>query len=871
MAKYSHRDKSNKPVIGLFIENAAAFFQTGLLIGVNETVKNRGASLICMPGYGSEEPRFFSGLNPLYNHVSAADLNGLIVPSSPSIPMTQDKFRELSRRFSPLPIVSIGRINDNIPAVSVDNASGFRSLLHHLLEMHHYRNLVLVRGAKDNEESNGLHRVFVEAMEESGLPIGQHSVIFQDLSKAGGERAVATLLDYRKSSCDAIVTTSDEIALGILEALTLRGIRVPYDIAVTGFNDTEESGCVTPPLTTVRQPLYNIGAQAAETVLDIVEGKAVSNRVFLSTDIIIRQSCGCPYGANLEKIMTRYRYEQKRRQHVTPAMREDHIVREMMEVVSQASSPHKKIPVDSDSTRRIYRSFFVDVKQKLRNVFIPVLDEVARDTLAKGGEVMAWQDALWILQNYAREVLTEGENRNAEGLLQQARLAIAETARRSVGLNKLKEQSLIVSIRKLVQLLSTSFDLERLISLIADGLCSIGIFRGQLVLCGDKAGALVLPSFLAGPRPSSGSILVLSYDGHKRLRFDSGGYMFPGNQLLPSDMLRRDHQFSLVVMPLFLAGELSGYMVLETQSSRFPLFEILAEQISSALNAAILVQKIQDQTNDIAISNRQLEWEIVQRKKAQIDLIAAKDIAENANKYKSLFLASMSHELRTPLNSIVGFSEMLSEDAMEKHDEALVTDLQKIRGSALHLRAIVNDILDLSKIEAGKMSVYLEDFDVGLAVTEAFETLKPQIDNSKLSISYSFDKAIGAMRADLTKVRQIILNILSNAIKFTKNGSVTLTTKRIINNHCDWIYFIIADTGIGMTNEQVTHVFEKFTQAEVSTARNYGGTGLGLAISKSLCRLMGGDIAVKSAIGIGTEFTIMLPAIVVTPSAKEDK
>jgi hypothetical protein len=127
------------------------------------------------------------------------------------------------------------------------------------------------------------------------------------------------------------------------------------------------------------------------------------------------------------------------------------------------------------------------------------------------------------------------------------------------------------------------------------------------------------------------------------------------------------------------------------------------------------------------------------------------------------------------------------------------------------------------------------------------------------------------MRADLTKVRQIILNILSNAIKFTKNGSVTLTTKRIINNHCDWIYFIIADTGIGMTNEQVTHVFEKFTQAEVSTARNYGGTGLGLAISKSLCRLMGGDIAVKSAIGIGTEFTIMLPAIVVTPSAKEDK
>ncbi len=870
MAKYSHRDKSNKPVIGLFIENAAAFYQTGLLIGVNETVKNRGASLICVPGYGADEPSVASGFNALYNHISAADLDGLIVPSSPSSTLTQDKFTELSRRYSPMPMVSIGKINDHIPAVTVDNESGFKNLLHHLLEMHRYRNLVFVRGPKDNENSNGLHRVFAEVMEEFGFIVDQRNVIFQEQTKDGGERAVATLLDYRKIPCDAIVTASDEIALGVMNALSLRDIRVPYDIAVTGFDDTEESGFVTPPLTTVRQPLYNIGVQAAETILDLIEGKAISNRVFLSTDIIIRQSCGCAYGANVEKIIARHSYEQKRRPRGAPAIQEDHIIHEMMEVVSQASSPLKKMPADADSARRIFRSFFVDVKQKLKNVFLPVLDDVVRDTIAHGGEATAWQDALWVLQNYAAEILTVAEIRIAESLLQQARLSIAEAARRAVGFNKLQEQSLIVTIRKLVQLLSTSFDLERLITLIADGLCSIGISRGHLVLCGEKAGALVLPSLLAGPHPSSGSILVLSYDGHKRLRFDTGGYMFPGNQLLPSEMLKRDHQFSLVVMPLLLGGELSGYLVLETQSSRFPLFEILAEQISSALNAAILVQKIQDQTNDIAISNRQLEWEILQRKKAQEELIAAKDAAENANKYKSLFLASMSHELRTPLNSIVGFSEMLTEDAMEKRDEILVKDLQKIRGSAIHLRAIVNDILDLSKIEAGKMSLYLEDFDVGLVVTEAFETLKPQITNSNVEIRHFFDKEIGTMHADMTKVRQLVLNILSNAIKFTKEGSVSLTVKRITNYHADWIYFIITDTGIGMTNEQVAHVFEKFTQAEASTSRNYGGTGLGLAISKSLCKLMGGDIAVKSAIGVGTEFTIMLPAIVVSVDTKEE-
>ena len=333
-------------------------------------------------------------------------------------------------------------------------------------------------------------------------------------------------------------------------------------------------------------------------------------------------------------------------------------------------------------------------------------------------------------------------------------------------------------------------------------------------------------------------------------------------------MLRRERLFSMLVMPLLSSGELLGFLILETASSQLTLFEILAEQISSALNAAILVQKVQDQTNDFAITNRQLEWEIIQRKKAQEELIAARDVAENANRSKSVFLASMSHELRTPLNSIVGYSEMLAEDAKDKHDDQLASDLEKIRGAGTHLRAIVNDILDLSKIEAGKMSLYLENFDVTFVVREVSETLRPQIENGAVTLACTCPPDIGAMLSDITKVRQVILNILSNAIKFTKEGSVGLSVARLSKGGKDWVHFIVRDTGIGMTPQQVLHVFETFMQADASTSRMFGGTGLGLAISRSLCRLMGGDITVTSEIGKGSEFVIMLPA---TAEAVVDK
>ena len=274
-------------------------------------------------------------------------------------------------------------------------------------------------------------------------------------------------------------------------------------------------------------------------------------------------------------------------------------------------------------------------------------------------------------------------------------------------------------------------------------------------------------------------------------------------------------------------------------------------------------------------SERHLEARVLERtallgqknaalEQSQLELAVARDQALDANRAKSNFLAAMSHELRTPLNAIIGYSEMLEEEAVESDLDDFVIDLNKIHGAGKHLLTLINDILDLSKIEAGKMELYLESFDLAEMLRDVVTTVQPLVQKHNNRLTVEFEPSLGKMWADSTKVRQTLFNLLSNAAKFTENGSIKLTAER----QDDRIKLVVSDNGIGMTPTQQGRLFEAFTQADASTTRKYGGTGLGLAITKRFCQMMGGDIMAQSELGQGSIFTIVLPVNVPDPKAR---
>jgi signal transduction histidine kinase/CheY-like chemotaxis protein len=272
---------------------------------------------------------------------------------------------------------------------------------------------------------------------------------------------------------------------------------------------------------------------------------------------------------------------------------------------------------------------------------------------------------------------------------------------------------------------------------------------------------------------------------------------------------------------------------------------------------------LQSTNGELKTRTQELEEEVFQRKQAQEELLNAKHAAEEANRAKSTFLANMSHELRTPLNAIIGYSEMLEEETRDTGKVENVQDLKKIQTAGKHLLSLINDVLDLSKIEAGKMGLHLEAFDVSQVIEEMATTLQPAAAKNANSIHVHVAENVTVMKADITKVRQILFNLLSNACKFTDHGAISVDVDQIKVGDREWIQFKVSDTGIGISAKQKENLFHEFAQADASIARKYGGTGLGLAITHRFVQLMKGQINVESEPGQGAIFTVQLPAQVV--------
>ncbi|MFK5971433.1 MAG: ATP-binding protein [Candidatus Marithrix sp.] len=336
-----------------------------------------------------------------------------------------------------------------------------------------------------------------------------------------------------------------------------------------------------------------------------------------------------------------------------------------------------------------------------------------------------------------------------------------------------------------------------------------------------------------------------------------------------SEVLKKEQLFLELVTFIAIVAVLSVIILIWLLTGRLlePISQltVAAKTLSRGQWQQHVEVKYQDEVGTLADAFNQMakqlriSFAILQTKNEESQ--RACEEAEKANKAKSIFVANMTHELRTPLNAIIGYSEMLQEEAEDMQPEEFVPDLEKIASAGRHLLALINDVLDFSKVEAGKMNIYLESFQVDKMITEVVSMIQPAIQKNSNELIVKHDNDLGTMHSDITKIRQCLFNLLSNSSKFTESGQINLTAKREIKDDEDWLIFQVSDTGIGMTEEQMSKVFQAFTQADSSTTRKYGGTGLGLVITQQFCEMMGGNIGVESEFGKGAIFTIKLPTI----------
>jgi signal transduction histidine kinase/DNA-binding LacI/PurR family transcriptional regulator/CheY-like chemotaxis protein len=828
------------PTIGFLVDDLLSRYQVRLLSGLRHVARKHGYRVISFQGgyFAQGDHAQFNG-SFLYELATPHALDALVVASSIlSTDVGAGPVRDYCTRRG-LPLVCIGSL-PGFPTVDADQQSGMRALVEHLITEHKRTRMAFIRGSLGNPHSQEREAAFRGALAQHGVQLDEDWVVPGDFLEASGARAARMLfadLGATVDTCDCVVAANDHMALGALRELSDRGVRVPEEVAVVGFDDDDAARTSDPALSTVAQPIERVGARAGELIIELLAGRPVVQENLIETELVYRRSCGC--GAP----RIRPSFMSVTADSIGPA------ITSKREQCLERLQRYLQEPVGVQGVDACL-ALLTDSKELDGDQALARIESAIAETSERGLDPLRWQDILAPIEQTLNDFVVVGAALAPyRQRLNLARLTCCEVAGRLESLGRIRAMQEANALRVLGSALASARGLRALAPVLEAALPGLGVKFCYVCLFDrdtstDRKADVVVryaresvePAMLMHRSAELWQALPRSVppvSSAKPARRPS--MTFEVAALLPPALALEVEKRSLLVYPLVFGRDALGYVVFDEprRLSAAWILDGIAGHLSSAVHTILNADKLRE----------------------------AREAAEAASAAKSEFVAIMSHEIRTPMTAILGHLDLCLRTQLTPEQRR---HLEVAHTSSQVLLDIVNDLLDFSKIEAQRLDLEREKF----ALEEVLDYVVRScgMAAARKSLELVFDVEVDVpefLLGDALRMGQVLVNLVGNAVKFSSSGAIVLSVTRQHPSASDEavLTFSVGDSGIGMSEDQLARIFQPFAQGDSSTTRRYGGTGLGLTIAQRLVRLMGGDLSVKSRAGEGSvfSFTIAFP------------
>jgi signal transduction histidine kinase/DNA-binding LacI/PurR family transcriptional regulator len=813
------KPRDSRPTIGLLSEVGGSSYHNALWMGFADAAPELDVNLICYVG-GTIDAVFTPQRNILYDLVGAERVDGLVICGTIGNFITTEEFQSFVNRFRPLPMVGIAQ-TPGLPGVTVDNHKGMRDIVAHFIEVHGYRRIAFICGPENNAEAALRYHAYVETLAEYNLPLDPDLVTPGDFTYLTGSEAIRLLLDERKAKFEAVVAANDWMAFGILKALADRGISVPDDVALGGFDDTLEAAATRPALTTVRQPIHKLGRASLEVLLKLLAGEQVPDQTALPTKLMVRQSCGCS-----EPVVARAAVEPlKRKGEALPEAIVAHREAILSEMVHEAGESAPSFPewaerlLDAFLDEITSTSTGTGVEPSSPGPFLLALDEVLRRAGAMIDQMDDWQEVLSVMRRHLLPYLTDAATlARVENLFSQGRVIVGKMAQWNWARQEVEKIRWGSALSYFGGDLTAAVETERILDIIGYNLPQLGFSTFYLSIYDGQE------------HPAKWSRLMLACNKGERIEVDADGWRFPTRYLIPDELCPRERQYTWAVVSLSFGEHQFGYLILEAGLREGEVYGVLARQISGVLLGSLLLQEHRETEKTLARQAQELA-----RSNAELEQFA--------------YIAS--HDLQEPLRMVKSYLQLIERRYKGQLDKDTDDFINFAVDGAERMRVLINDLLEYSRVTTrGKP---FAPTACAIILDHVLANLKIAIEESGAVVTHD---ELPTVMADETQLARLLQNLVGNAIKFRKRE--TRPEIHVSTEHSDgeWT-FSVRDNGIGIAPEHFERIFMIFKR--LHSQEEYEGTGIGLAVCKKIVERHEGRIWVESALDQGSTFYFTIP------------